>query len=69
MYKPIANEAIIVTAYHVTPQRNGCITLINTLSYKIKLPSMKNSFYKLLLIFSVKDIRWSLPMDRELDSL
>lgn len=30
---------------------------------------MKNSFYKLLLIFSVKDIRWSLPMDRELDSL
>ena len=39
------------------------------LSNKIKLNSMKNSFYKLLLIFSVKDIRWSLPMDRELDSL
>ena len=38
------------------------------LSNKIKLNSMKNSFYKLLLIFSVKDIRWSLPMDRELDN-
>ena len=43
--------------------------MINKLSDKIKLSSMKNSFYKLLLIFSVKDIRRSLPKDRELDSL